>query len=232
MNRLHQKRLTTYGYQVNDNLTNNVSDICGDGYFTKKLLDNRPKVLYDLLQKEGKRTILKLEVCRTPILSMFEKIINALSFGVTRKKMEERNYDRLFHLYVILYLDNGSTYRIEKNQRLKVVKTPTKGKGTECREVKYGKKMLGAFMTAPEKVNMKNLYRYDAFKENCQNYVRRLLNANGINQFDNFINQKVSDLAPTIVQKIARGFTDIAGVIDYFKQGGGVSKQTKYGLLR
>jgi hypothetical protein len=56
--------------------------------------------------------------------------------------------------------------------------------------------------------------------------------ANGINQFDNFINQKVSDLAPTIVQKIARGFTDIAGVIDYFKQGGGVSKQTKYGLLR
>ena len=63
-----------------------------------------------------------------------------------------------------------------------------------------------------------NLY----LEENCQNYVKRLFNANGISQFDVFIGQKVRDLVPSIVQKLARGVTDVAGVIDYFKHGGGL----------
>lgn len=227
MNRLNQARNKTIGYCSNPTLTGDVDEIHGDGIigdmkdkFIKKFLGSRPRIINDLIKSEGKAIVERVEVCRAPIMGIFEKLLNTLSFGMLKRKMKERDYDKLFHLYVILYLSNGSVYRIEKNQRMNIIKNPKKSEETVCKETAVGNINFETFITAPERVDMKDLYRYNAFEFNCQNYVKRLLNANGITQFNDFILQKVKDLAPSYLKTIARGITDIAGVADYVIRGG------------
>ena len=240
MNRLSQTRVKTVGYCREPDLTLDVNQVQGSGVpagsgvfgdmqssFIKKFLENRPRVINDLISKFGANDIIKIQVCRVAVKPLWEKLINAMSFGVLRERMRERDYDKLFHLYVIIHLDNGDRYRIEKNQRMKIIKDPVISERTECLPIDV-KINLAEFLVAPEQVDMKNLYRYNAFSENCQNYVRRLLNANGITQFDDFIMQNVKDLAPGVVQSIARGITDIAGVADYIRSGGGMAGEGIY----
>jgi len=227
MNRLNQERARTIGFVCEPTLTGDIDELHGDGVigdlkdkFIKKFLSSRPRVINDLIKSEGQAIVERVEVCRSPIMGIFEKLLNTLSFGMLKRKMKERDYDKLFHLYVILHLSNGSVYRIEKNQRMNIIKNPKKTDETVCKSTAVGNINFETFITAPERVNMKNLYRYNAFSENCQNYVKRLLNANGITQFNDFILQKVKDLAPSYLQKIARGITDVAGVADYVIRGG------------
>jgi len=227
MNRLNQERARTIGFVCEPTLTNNVDELHGDGVigdlkdkFIKKFLGSRPRIINDLIKTEGKAIISTVEVCRAPITPIFEKLLNTLSFGMLKRKMKERDYDKLFHLYVILHLSNGSVYRIEKNQRMNIIKNPKKSNETVCKSTVAPNINFETFITAPERVDMKDLYRYSGFKYNCQDYVKRLLNANGITQYDNFILQKVKDLAPSYLQKIARGITDIAGVADHLYRGG------------
>lgn len=229
MNRLNQERARTIGfvYQPTINSNPNYQDLAGDGVigdlkdkFIKKFLGSRPRVINDLIENEGKEIIERLEVCRAPISSVFETLLNKLSFGRLKRKMKELSYDKLFHLYVIVYLSNGHTYRIEKNQRINVIKNPKKEKEAVCKETAVGNINLETFLLAPEEVDIKNLYRYNAFEFNCQDYIKRLTNASGITQFNDFILQKVKDLAPSYLKTIARGLTDVAGVADYLFRGG------------
>ena len=129
MNRLNQERTRTIGFVCEPTLTNNVDELHGDGVigdlkdkFIKKFLGSRPRIINDLIKSEGKAIVERVEVCRAPITPIFEKLLNTLSFGMLKIKMKERDYDKLFHLYVILYLSNGSVYRIEKNQRMNIIK--------------------------------------------------------------------------------------------------------------
>ena len=227
MNRLHQERLRTVGYVCDHKLTGDVNEIHGDGILgdlkdklIKKFLGSRPKIMNDMIKADGKEMVVKVQICRKPITRIYEKLLNFFTLGELKRKMKDRDYDRLFHLYVILHLSNGTAYKVEKNQRIKIVKNPVIKEGTECKETAVNNINLETFITAPERVNMKDLYRYHPFQANCQDYVKRLLNANGIMEFNKFIMQRVSDLAPPILQSIARGITDVAGVIDYTVRGG------------
>lgn len=186
------------------------------------LLDARPKILNDLIKIEGNAIIEKIDICREPISIIFEKLLSVFSIGEIVNKMKNRDYDRLFHLYVVVYLNNGSVYRIEKNQRINVIKYPKKDNNTECKtiDLKSSDIRFGKFITEPEK-DMDGLYRYNAFLFNCQNYIKRLLNTNGINEFNDFILQKVDDLAPPFLKKIVRGITDMAAISDWIYRGGG-----------
>ena len=187
----------------------------------KKVFLDRPKVITDLISDDGMQLVTKVEVCRVPVYGIFVSLLNALSLGKLKKQMLAFNYDEMFHLYVVLHLANGKSYRVEKNQRMKVSSSKLKDAETVCKEMLYGRKKLGGFLASPERDGGSNLYRYDAFKENCQDYVLRLLNSNNIYLFDNFVKQDVADLAPNIIQRLTRGITDIAGFADYVFRGGG-----------
>ena len=229
MNRLHQKRLRTVGYVCDHKLTGDVNEIHGDGLkdlIVEKFLTNRPKIINDMITEDGKENVVKIEVCRLPITRIYEKLLNFFTLGELKRKMKDRDYDKLFHLYVILHLSNGTVYKVEKNQRIKIVKDPVKKEGTECKSINVNIN-LEKFITAPE-INMKDLYRYHPFQANCQDYVARLLNSNGIFQFNKFIMQRVHDLAPPILQAIVRGITDIAGIVKYVQQGGAIDKDMLY----
>lgn len=231
MNRLQQERIRTVGYCRDLHLTNNVDEMKGDGIISwlksfrdrinKKYLDKRPKVLTDLIESEGKQIITEIEVCRDPITGVFSKGLNILTLGKLKREMKKKGYDNLYHLYLVLYLANGKIYSIEKNERVNVIEGKKNSPTTECTPVlNYGKESLGKFLMDAENKEIKGFYRYDSFKDNCQKFVKDILNANDIRQFDKFVLQDVSDLAPSYLSKIVKGFTDILGYVDYAVRGG------------
>ena len=71
--------------------------------FFHKTLESRPKILNDLITLKGDVMISKIEVCRNPIKQIFEKLINIASIGMLNRTMNTLGYDRLYHLYLVLY---------------------------------------------------------------------------------------------------------------------------------
>ena len=160
-----------------------------------------------------------MEACRSPITTVFRKVLNVLSLGKLNREMAKQSYDDLFHLYAIIHLANGKIYSIEKNERIAIYNKRKTSKEAECVSTPVSGKTLEQFVLAPE-VDMEGLYQYDAFRYNCQDWVSRLFNANGITKFDGFILQNTKDLVPGILKKISKGITNVAAVGNYLYHGG------------
>jgi hypothetical protein len=224
MNRLSKHRIAPIGKQQyisakisGDGITDWASEL--KDKFILKYLGSRPKVLNDLLEKEGSQIISKIEICRVPLSSKFNNLLQWASPTKYEKVMMEQNYDKLFHLFLVFHLENGNIYKLEKNQRVYVKPGDVpKKEGTECRSMEYGLSNLADFITKAE--NIPGFYRYSPFKDNCQKWVVDLLNTNGIHQYNDFVLQKVDDLVPSYIKTIAQTATDIAGVVDYNIKGG------------
>ena len=186
----------------------------------KAKLNRRPKILNDLLKSKGDQKITNIEICRIPITSMFQKLLNLATLGKMRKKMKSLHYDKLYHLYLVVHLVDGSVYSIEKNQRVTVLKG--KKQGGECRAMWLNsKKTLRQFIETAEKLKIPGFYVYRMATTNCQHFIASLMNANGIRKFNKFILQDVEKLAPGYIKKIANVITDTVAVGDLIIKGGG-----------
>jgi hypothetical protein len=226
MIRLNKKRYRCGEFQDNTELSGEgivktITDF--KNRLVKKFLENRPKVMNDLLIAEGGQIITKIEVCRNPIKGIYEKILNIASLGKIRREMKKRGYDKLYHLYLVITLANGNIYSLEKNQRVNIIKGKKLKPDGDCAPALSNPNLtLNQLILTAEGKKDKNFYRYDGFKHNCQKWLRSILNSSGITQFDSFISQDVEELAPTYLKIISKGITDLAGVFDFLKKGGGL----------
>ena len=191
----------------------------------KTALRGRPKVLNDLMNSTENIPVVSITVCRKPINSTFQKILNFVTFGKVTEELKKTSHDTLFHLYVVFTLSNGATWLIEKNERVMVlsgkgvIDKTTRSVCAPSLAVSDGKNIKTYIMNL-EEMEIPDIYVYDSFSKNCQDFVKNLLNTNDIYQYNDFIFQPVSKLAPPIVKSIARGFTDLAAGIDVLKKGG------------
>ena len=216
--RLNNKRVRLFQPEPVNNY-----DIRGDG-LGKILLDRRPKPLKKLLKNNEGANVVKVEICRVPISEVFRRLINVFSLGALKRRMKKADYDKLFHLYLIIHLDNGKKYRVEKNARLTIYEFKKKTELTECKEIDGLDISLNDFMLAPEVQNADGLYQYSSFKNNCQDYVMRVLTSNGINEYEDFIKQDVFKLVPRYIKVIANLSTNVVGVTDLILKGDGIEK--------
>ena len=231
MNRLNQERNKNFGYVNKYQLSSDVNEMQGDGMVSffralKKDIFNRPpKILNKIIRENSRVNIKHIEVCRNPIMTVFQKGLNILTFGRMKKVMNRLGYDKLYHLYMVITLENGNVYSIEKNQRVNIIPRKVLQKNGECTEKYYPVKKMtldSLFATAMIKVNGERLWRYSAFKNNCQRFIYDVLNSNGINQFNDFILQDVNNLANKYVKAVANRVTDVANVVEYLIRGGGI----------
>lgn len=167
--------------------------------------------------------VLKVEVMREPVSSLVEKFINFISLGKYNEAKRNLNYDRMFHLYMIVYTDTG-TLRIEKNQKVTIseisnissikgekMQTSYKNKLTLEQFLNNGIKSMGEF----------KFYQYNAFTNNCQDFVFNVLRANGgmNSKLHEFIKQDAVQIVkqlPSWVPKIAQGVTDFRAKLEEF----------------
>ena len=86
-------------------------------------LSKRPIILQEFLNTYGNNTVTKAVIMRAPVIPVIEWILKTqLSF---RPIAEQLKYDRIFHLSINLYLNNGMKVMFEKNERLSIdIKRP------------------------------------------------------------------------------------------------------------
>jgi len=177
-----------------------------------------PKSARDFLTKYKDAKISNFVIRKNPIQSGVEKVLNFISQGKYNEIKEDYAYDTMYHLRLDFEID-GRIYMTEKTANIQF----RNGMTTEEDEVyKISSDKSIPLLTAVENTFKKmgsNFFSYDAFTNNCQNYIMNFLSANGLLTGDakNFIYQPVDAMVkklPSYVKKFASGVTKIGSVVD------------------
>lgn len=194
-----------------------------------------------LLKRYGNNYINKIEIKRQPIERAVNTLLNIITLGQWEKAKAQANYDKLFHLSMLIHLDNGKVLILEKNQNINLqeYQPAIYGPQTETRNVILNRRLtLFSLMdNTLKRVGKERFFKYDAFRLNCQVFITDVLLSNGMLNEDlkKFILQPVDILLqklPNYTSKLSRMATNVASYFEKFyqsfrryKKGGVVNKQ-------
>lgn len=166
------------------------------------------------LDKHKDEVITKMIIVRTPILAVLDKIFNVLSFGSWAKAKAESNYDQMFHLQLRI-----NNILVEKNEVINITENLSSitDKSEQLIVSSFPNITIGEFMQKAEDSMGTGFWLYDAFKNNCQNFIMGLLSANNCltEEAKAFIYQPVEELVkriPKYMGVIAKGATNLGAV--------------------
>lgn len=192
------------------------------GLAKKNMRQGMPPQMKKLLEKYGDKRIMRIQVCRNPLNNVLQKLGNVLTLANLDRVMNELGYDNLFHLYIILFLDNNTDLLLEKNQVVKLTETITPPQ--ESIMIDVNKDItLNQFIENGIKLLHTKFWLYDVRTYNCQNFVYSLLLASGLlnETAKDFIYQDAEKLLPKWIGDAANVVTDMAAVVDTVQNGEG-----------
>lgn len=226
--------------QLENKFGSGVTDIVKEGYdrinkFFQGARDHASPAVRNILKKYGNSKIIKLRVCRVPIHSLIDKALNLISLGKWNKNKKKYGYDELFHLYIVVEVENddGSITHLimEKNH---VVNIAVGQKQGTCMYITMTKNIkLIDFLINGEKYQGKTFWFYNAFNNNCQVFVKNLLLSNGIatRRLLNFVFQTAENILDGYSRDIANGLTGLASRFDIILSGDGIHRNIYLGKL-
>jgi hypothetical protein len=194
-------------------------------------LDFSPRVR-QLLDDYGNRPIVRMFVRRDPIQSAIDTALNFISIGSWNVLKQKYGYDTFYHLQLEVVVrvsdsdDTNARFVLQKNEVIDVSPAQPSTDKTEMVEVPMseGHTMNSLLSNAKQTMGEKFFY-YDAFHNNCQDFVGALLAGSGLQRPDvaGFIKQPVDELVKEIsfTDRVARGITDLGGIVDVGLQGKG-----------
>ena len=156
---------------------------------------------------------------KNPIQSGVEKFLNFLSAGKYEEVKKNLDYDKMFHLRLDFEID-GRNYMTEKTANVQFRNAVTNEDDVVMR-VNNNKeiKLLDFVNNTIKSMGEKNYFDYDAFNNNCQNYIMSCLSSNGLlnSELKAFIYQDVQEMIekiPKYVKVIAKFATKAGSVVD------------------
>ena len=179
----------------------------------------------NLLAKIGSESISEIKVCRKPINSMVNNVLNWASSGKLEQNTKEAGYDKLMHLFMLIKLANGQVYQAEKNHVIEMKKASWDTSGEQERvNVKSGLTLNKMFENAI-KSQGENFFIYDSKKYNCQRFIEACLRANGMwnSVLQSFVLQNAESIYKNLglLEKAAKEVTDVANKFDVALNGRG-----------
>lgn len=192
-----------------------------------------PPVIKELLSKYGDNKILTIKVCREPIQSLIRKALNVISFGQFEKNLSKYIYDDLFHLYLVLTIENGDKVidiLMEKNQTVNV-KINSKPVG-DCFIVPYNSSSnltINKLITNGEKLQG-DTYWVWSVDNNCQVFVMNTLKGSNLytSKLNDFVLQCASCVINGKLKSLANGVVDFASRADILLHGKGINRKRAY----
>jgi len=187
-------------------------------FFTPSKLNNTST---KTMKEYGGQKIVALNIYRTPIPSVLDKVLNLVSLGSWEREKKNMNYDEMFHLGLIITLANGKNIVMEKNEVVNISTSyPTKS-NTETTNVPLDGKVLTLqelFDKARASVPEKTFYDYNAFTNNCQFFIRYILQASGLysEPIAHFVFQDTTEIMkhlPSYVSTVAKVVTRTGAVV-------------------
>jgi hypothetical protein len=187
----------------------------------------------NFLDKNGQQAITKIEVGRQPVVGAVQKVLNVLSLGQYEKQKKKLNYDNVYHNYLVITLQIGYKYRIERNHVIEA--TPVKSVPShKYDELLYdvpihSEVKLNSLVANAEKGNNK-FWQYDPVDNNCQRFVNDMIYKNHLEPTDPEVmkvlqpqdGKKLLSTLPSPLQAVPRTITDIAAVGDRVIHGDGL----------
>lgn len=188
------------------------------------------------VKKFGDLKVVKISIRRKPIYKWIDSVFNAISFGKWTEAKKKASYDDLFHLSAIVQLENSTRLMIEKNEKINITASFDSG-GNEAQWIEVqtpGDKTLHEMLqnTLNHMGNHK-FFQYNAFENNCQDFIIGFLKANNLLTPDAeaFIKQDTVTLLkemPGYAGKISQFVTDMGGrVSEIFGKGRRVTKKRR-----
>jgi hypothetical protein len=186
----------------------------------QKFLDNHPE------------KITKIQLGRKPIVPAVHTALDVMSLGQFSKKQKELDYDRVYHNYLLVTLDDGKTYKLEKNETVvEHTADPADFKNETWNIPLQGKQLTMKNMVQTASAgNESRFYKYRGGTDNCQQFTRDMVEKNGLlpSQAPHLDLQDAKQLTGTIlpgVNKVPDFVTDIASIADRAIHGDGLRKK-------
>lgn len=185
-----------------------------------------PASVRKVLDTVGDKPIVEMYVRRDPIRSPLHTVLNLITLGKWNAARSNFPYDKVFHLgiEVAVKIDEDSNviarYVMEKNERINIARAAAHSKDTELMRVPLeGSPTMRALLDkAQQRMGTKNFFDYDAFTNNCQDWVIAVLTAAGLTtpQLTQFVKQpldKVVESLPAYTPLVAKAATTAAAVV-------------------
>ena len=176
-----------------------------------------------ILGKYGNQKIRSIYIGRRPINDMVEKAFNVISLGKWSKLRDQYYYDKLFHLFLIIQLDDDTVISLEKNSIVTMTEDDMRCsmKDTECVKIEYPTDSISLddFVRKPlERIGKDKYFVYDPFQANCQIFIRAVLETFGLysKKIDDFVYQDITDIVkrlPWYVKYVAKAVTDVDATV-------------------
>lgn len=183
-----------------------------------------------IIKTDGEKPIKNIKIIRQPIQSFINTAFNVLTFGAFQKKLDELPYDKLFHLRMVIKLEDNTEIQIEKNEVINITKKIDTIKGQEEINIPFqGQLNLNQLLEGGKKILKDKFFTYRAFGNNCQDFQIALLKGSNLlnPEIQNFVKQDVDELATInpYLRSIANTFTDMGGKFNEIIQGTGIIKK-------
>jgi hypothetical protein len=205
-------------------------------------LDYSPSIR-QFLQSNGESVITGLTIYRSPVEKYVKTLANIVSLGKF-KELLDKSYDEVYHLFLKIELNKSGTsfsIIIEKNAVISIKPfSPDDVVNAESYVLQDipPNLTLNTFLSKAQASTSPEVYfKYDALTTNCQEYILRLLESNGLIASNpdakKFIYQDMGTLKaqlPSFSQKIMKSITDLAGVADVAIKGYGLLNKPDIGF--
>jgi hypothetical protein len=174
-----------------------------------------------VLEENKNKQVKQVEIRREPVVSMVQKFLNVISLGRYEMMKQSLGYDDVFHLYMLVSVDDGKQILVEKNERINVTDKYQKAENFENKIITDVPSNLtfGTMMSkAEQRMGAHRFYQYNAFDNNCQDFLLGILGANDMLKQDvqDFIKQDAQQLASSLPSKFpifSQFITDTAGKV-------------------
>lgn len=194
-----------------------------------------------ILGKYGNQKIRAISIGRRPINTMVEKAFNIISLGKWSKLRDQYYYDKLFHLFLIITMEDGTIISLEKNSIVTMSEDDERCsmKDVECIELDYPTDSISLddFVRKPlERIGKDKFFVYDPFQANCQIFIRDVLTTFGLysKKVDEFVYQDITEIVkelPWYVRWVAKGVTDVDATISKITGAGKEPEQDDLEIL-
>ena len=149
--------------------------------------DYQPKVR-KLLLELGSKIIKSAVVMRSPVPTLLTQALNVVSLGSFAKNLKDSPYDTLFHLSLVVELEDSNKLLIEKNEVINMIKNPKTQTKTDIQQVPNIPENLTVddMLYKAQQIMGKDYFTYSARDNNCQNYIMAILQANNMGNEETF----------------------------------------------
>jgi hypothetical protein len=184
-----------------------------------------PPAVRELLAKHGDATIQTIQVGRTPLTGVIHNILKIVSLGEIEKNRKKLGYDDIYHLFLLITLSDGYSFKIERNQRVSV-SAPSVTNRTQIISIPIDKEITLNQLIKNGENGSSEFWSYNPVTRNCQAFVKSILKRNGLltPEADKFITQNAAKLLENspLTEKFASKITDFSGRLDILLHGAGL----------